>query len=65
MRDVIERQLAAKIDPNLVRELLDSHAEARRNFHLGGYRLSAVEGGRFCESAFRILEQLTAFREAN
>ena len=29
------------------------------NFYLGGLRLSAVEGGRFCEAAFRILEQAT------
>ena len=59
MRDIIEAQLTAKIDSSLVRELLDSHAEARRNLQLGGYRLSAVEGGRFCEGAFRILEQIT------
>ncbi len=59
MRSTIEAQLAGKIDSNLVRKLLDSHAEARRNFHLGGFRLSAVEGGRFCEGAFRILEQIS------
>jgi hypothetical protein len=59
MRSTIEAQLAVKIDLKLVRELLDSHAEAQRNFHLGGFRLSAVEGGRFCERAFRILEQIS------
>lgn len=59
MRATIEAQLAAKLNAMLVRELLDAHAEARRNFHLGGLRLSAVEGGRFCEAAFRILEQIS------
>lgn len=59
MRAAIEAQLSATIDSTLVRELLDAHSEARRNFHLGGLRLSAVEGGRFCEAAFRILEQVT------
>jgi hypothetical protein len=60
MRNVIETQLASKLDAKLVRELLDAHSEARRNFHLGGLRLSAVEGGRFCEAAFRLLEQITS-----
>lgn len=59
MRALIEAQLGARLDRALVKELLDAHAEARRNFHLGGLRLSAVEGGRFCEAAFRILEQIT------
>src|SRR5688572_19963302 len=42
----------------IVAELLDAHAEAKHNFYLGGLRLSAVEGGRFCEAAFRALEEL-------
>lgn len=33
--------------------------EAKRNFYLGGLRLSAVEGGRFSESALRILQEKT------
>jgi len=59
MRANIEAQLAAVVDPTIVTELLDAHAEVKRNFYLGGLRLSAVEGGRFCEAAFRILEQVT------
>jgi hypothetical protein len=43
----------------LVDELLAAHQEAKRNFYLGGLRLSAVEGGRFCEAAFRLLQQRT------
>ena len=56
---IIEAQLATAIEPRLVSELLDSHEEAKRNFYLGGARLAAVEGGRFCEAAFRILEFVT------
>lgn len=59
MRATIEGQLASQLDGTLVRELLDAHAEAKRNFYLGGLRLSAVEGGRFCEAAFRLLEYIT------
>lgn len=47
-------------DPKLVTELLDSYTETKRNFYLGGLRLSEVEGGRFCEAAFRMLEQKTS-----
>lgn len=56
MRAAIEAQLATRLDARLVSELLDAHAEAKRNYYLGGLRLSAVEGGRFCEAAFRLLE---------
>jgi hypothetical protein len=59
MRSVIEAQLASKLDAKLVSELLDAHAEAKRNFYLGGLRLSAVEGGRFCEATFRLLQVIT------
>lgn len=57
MRASIESSLGSAYDADLVRELLDAHDEAKRNFYLGGLRLSAVEGGRFCEAAFRMLEQ--------
>src|SRR5947208_11411421 len=58
MRALVEAQLSTKIHSNIVAELLDAHEEAKRNYYLGGLRLSAVEGGRFCEAAFRVLEQL-------
>jgi hypothetical protein len=51
--------MAAALDPALVDELLAAYQEAKRNFYLGGLRLSAVEGGRFCEAAFRLLQQRT------
>jgi len=60
MRARIEAELSAKLDAKLVSELLEAHAEAKRNYYLGGLRLSGVEGGRFCEAAFRLLE-LVAF----
>ena len=59
MRATIEAQLASKLEGKLVHELLEAHSEAKRNFYLGGLRLSAVEGGRFCEAAFRLLEYAT------
>jgi hypothetical protein len=59
MRAAVQSQLAAKLPPKLVDELLEAHAEAKRNLYLGGLRLSEVEGGRFCEAAFRLLEQIT------
>jgi hypothetical protein len=62
VRAIIRAQLATSIDPLLVDELLEAHEEAKRSFYLGGDRLSAVEGGRFCEAAFRILEQITTGR---
>jgi hypothetical protein len=53
----IKSGLKAKFDGNLVDELIAAHQEAKHNFYLGGLRLSAVEGGRFCEAAFRLLQE--------
>src|SRR3954471_19076624 len=49
--------LVAAFVPQLVDELLAAYTDAKRNYYLGGLRLSAVEGGRFCEAAFRLLQQ--------
>jgi hypothetical protein len=59
LKTVVRAQLVTALNPRLVDELLEAHEEAKRNFYLGGDRLSAVEGGRFCEAAFRLLEQIT------
>jgi hypothetical protein len=59
MLDQISKSLKAHFDPALVDELLAAHQEAKHNFYLGGLRLGAVEGGRFCEAAFRMLQQAT------
>ena len=58
MRDVIRAGLVATLNPQLVDELLEAHAEAKRNYFLGGLRLAEVEGGRFCEAAFRLIYRL-------
>jgi hypothetical protein len=49
--------LKSHFDSKLVDELLAAFEEAKRNYYLGGLRLNVVEGGRFCEAAFRMLEQ--------
>jgi hypothetical protein len=54
---VVHAGLAAKLNPLHVDELLGSYVEAKENYYAGGLRLSAVEGGRFCEAAFRLLQQ--------
>jgi hypothetical protein len=60
--DQITKSLKAKFDTKVVDELLSAYQEAKHNFLLGGLRLSAVEGGRFCEGAMRILQQATTGR---
>lgn len=60
MIDVVRASLSASHDKRLVDEVLEAYVEAKRNVYLGGLRLGAVEGGRFCEAAFRMLEQATA-----
>jgi hypothetical protein len=39
-----------------VDELIGAYQDAKDNYYQGGLRLSAVEGGRFAESAFRMLQ---------
>ena len=55
----IEKSLKSSFDNKLVDELLVAYWESKRNFYVGGLRLSAVEGGRFCEAAFRMLQEVT------
>src|ERR1700726_5096814 len=59
MRATIRAGLAAQLPPPLVDELMEAYSEAKKNFYFGGLRLSAVEGGRFCEAAFRMLQLRT------
>jgi hypothetical protein len=56
----IASSLKQHFNAQLVDELLSAHQDAKRNFFLGGLRLSAVEGGRFCEAALRMLQEATA-----
>jgi hypothetical protein len=55
----VEAGLRASLNAAVVHELLEAYVEAKKNFYLGGLRLSAVEGGRFCEAAYRLLEERT------
>src|SRR3954451_20333463 len=57
MIDEVRAGLVDAFPEQLVEELLSAYADAKQNFYLGGLRLSAVEGGRFCEAAFRMLQQ--------
>lgn len=59
MNENVQQVLESRYDPTLTKELLEAYEEAKRNFLLGGHRLSAVEGGRFCEAAYRILQSAT------
>ncbi|MEU3713258.1 hypothetical protein [Streptomyces catenulae] len=56
MNVTVTEVLSKSYDKTLVHELVTAYEEAKRNFYLGGHRLSAVEGGRFCEAAYRLLE---------
>jgi hypothetical protein len=50
--------LAAGLPHQLVEELLESYIEAKRRYHLGDHRPQEVEGGRFSEAVFRVLQHL-------
>jgi hypothetical protein len=52
----IRAALLNRFPERLVDELLECFAEQRRNFLLGNLRPNEVEGGRFAEAAFRMLE---------
>jgi hypothetical protein len=59
MKNAIRASLVVAYDSALVDELLAAYEEAKTNYYLGGLRLSAVEGGRFAEAAFRMLQEET------
>jgi hypothetical protein len=53
--------LTAKFPAKLVSELLECYIEQKKNLALGHLRPTEVEGGRFAEAAFRMLEHLASF----
>src|SRR5713226_2341532 len=55
---VKEGFVTAGIPANLVDETLSTYTEAKRRFHLGDHRPQEVEGGRFSEAVFRVLQHL-------
>lgn len=56
----VKASLRATFDSILVDEVIEAFVESKQHFYMGGLRLSEVEGGRFCEAAFRMLEQKLA-----
>lgn len=59
---VEEGFIAAGIPAELVKELLEAFAEAKRRFYRADLRPSEIEGARFSEAVFRILEWSTMQR---
>lgn len=51
--------LDAAIPPDLVDELLEAFGEAKRRYYREDLRSNAVEGGRFSEAVFRVLQWAT------
>lgn len=48
--------VTAGIPPQLVDEVIEAYLEAKRRYHLGDHRPQEVEGGRFSEAVFRVLQ---------
>lgn len=55
----IEVSFSKLLPPELVNQLLETYSEVKRNYYLGNLRPNEVEGGRFAEAVFRILEYET------
>lgn len=52
----INKSLAMRFPTNLVDGLIECYIEQKKNFYLGRMRPNEVEGGRFAEAAFRMLQ---------
>jgi len=48
--------IAAGVPADLIDEVLDAFAEAKRRFYRQDLRPSEIEGGRFSEAVFRVLQ---------
>jgi len=57
----IRSALLNRFPQKLVDEFLQCYGEQRRNFLLGNLRPNEVEGGRFAEAAFRLLEHFVGW----
>jgi hypothetical protein len=58
----IRSALVARFPEQLVDELLSCYVEQKRNLLLGNLRPNEVEGGRFAEAAFRLLEHFMGWK---
>ncbi len=59
MFDQIGIDLKSKLPSELVEALLFSYDEMKQNFFLGKHEPSELNGGKFCEACFRILQHET------
>ena len=57
LEEVRQGFLATGFDTAMVDEILEAYTEAKRRFHLGDLRPQEVEGGRFSEGVFRLLQK--------
>lgn len=59
LADVRQGFIGAGLPEDVVDEVLEAYTEAKRRFHLGDHRPQAVEGGRFSEGVFRLMQHAT------
>lgn len=64
MIEHIRRSFETKFDEKLVAQLLETYIEVKRQYYLNHLRPNEVEGGRFAEAVFRILESVTKGRNS-
>ncbi len=56
MLDIIRQGFEQKLPKQIVTELLEAYTEVKSNYYLSKFRPNEIEGGRFAEAAFRVLE---------
>lgn len=59
LADVRKGFAVAGLPLAIVDEVLEAYVEAKRRFHLGDHRPQEVEGGRFSEAVFRVLQHVS------
>lgn len=59
MIEKVSNDLKSKLPPDLVDALLASYDEMKQNFYIGKHEPSELNGGKFCEACFRILQHET------
>ena len=59
MLDKIRTSFEAHFDHRLVDQLLETYTQVKKEYYLNHLRPNEVEGGRFAEAAYRILESVT------